>query len=104
MAITQEEIQLIKATFKDNEPLMVAIRKLMYPVIDPNAPIGEQVDLWMNVDIDGMSAEQALINMKARNLFIGHVEGGLNKLKMLANMDEKTPEELKESAKKNSSK
>lgn len=102
--LNEQEISLIKNTFKDNDALMVAIRKILLPVADENAPIGEQSDLWLNVEIDGMTPEQAFINIKARNLFITHLEGGLNKLKMLSEQKELTPEEIKANAKKDSSK
>ncbi len=102
--LTEIEVALIKNTFKGNEPLMIAIRKILLPVADENSPIGEQTDLWLNVEIDNLPPEQAIINIKARNLFISHLEGGLNKLKVLSEQVEMTDEQKADAQKKDSAK
>jgi len=105
MAYIQEsEKQLIQNTFKNNESLMVALRKIFLPEYDPNCPIGEQIDLWLNVEIDNMTPQEAIINIKARNLFLKHMEGGLIKLKQLADATELSPEQIKDKVAKDSSK
>lgn len=102
--LSEIEISLIKNTFKGNEPLLIAMRKIFLPTYTLDAAIGDQTDLWMNVEIDGKSPEEAIINIKARALFMAHMEGGLTKLKMLSEQKEQTPEEEKEVKEKNSSK
>lgn len=102
--LTDTEVALIKNTFKGNEPLLIAIRKKIFPEYDINGAVGGQTDLWLSMDFSGMSTEEAMINIKARNMFIGQLEGGLDSIRQLAEMDEKTLEQLKEKSLKNSSK
>lgn len=104
MVLTDERKQLLQNTFKNNEELMIALRIIFLPEYDPESPIGSQIDLWLNVEIDNLTNEEAIINIKARNLFLKHMEGGLIKLKQLADATELTPTELKEKMKKDSSK
>lgn len=102
--LDKTEIELIKNTFKGNEALMIALRKIFYPAFDINAKIGEQIDFWLNVKFDDITPEQALINMKARKHLIEHVEGGLMKLKAISESVEPTEAEIKEKTHKDSSK
>lgn len=99
MRITSTEIQILKSTFKGNEELVRLMRKLFLPELDAYAPIGQIIDLWMTVKIDEMSPEQAVINLKARNQLISHLESVLNTIKVLS----ETPEVDDEKSKKNSS-
>ena len=102
--LTETEISLIKNTFKGNEPLLIAMRKIFLPTYQLDAPIGDQSDLWMNVDIDGKTPEEAILNIKARALFMAHMEGGLTKLKITAEQSEMTPEQVREAKVKDSTK
>jgi hypothetical protein len=102
--LTETEISLIKNTFKGNETLLIAMRKIFLPTYQLDAPIGDQSDLWMNVEIDGKSPEEAIINIKARALFMAHMEGGLTKLKVTAEQSDMTPEEIKKAKEKDSTK
>ena len=103
MAYTDEELSLIKATFKGNEKLLKLIRKVFLPPYDPNAPIGQVMDLWLSLPIKEMNPQDAMINMLARNELIVHVEKCLMTLDTLAEREEKTPEEIKQNIVKNSS-
>ena len=100
--ITEAEKQLLKDTFKNNETLMIAVRKIFLPEFDANAPIGTQIDLYLNLELDNLSPEQVWIQMKARDLFIKQVETGLNAIDMIANNPTPTTEEIKKRAGKNS--
>lgn len=102
--LTNDEVKMIKMVFKDNENLMIAVRKVFYPAFDENAKIGEQVDLYLNCKVDDMPPEQAVLNIKARTLLINHIEGGLNKLKALSEATEDSEQEIIAKAKKNSAK
>ncbi len=102
--ITDEEIEILKGMFKDNDKLLKVLRKIFLPEITPDAPIGENIDLWMTTPIKDMSPEQVTINVTARNHLIQHVEQSLAQLKVLANTDAKTLEEIQENIKKDSSK
>lgn len=104
MRITDDELALIKATFANNEPLLKLMRKMFLPEIDPAAPIGQIIDLWMTLDTKEQSPEDVKISLLARNQLIQHVEGQLQQLKVLAGSPDETPEETKERLAKNSSK
>ncbi len=102
--ITEEEIEILKGMFKDNDKLLKVFRKIFLPEVTPDAPLGENIDLWMTTPIKDMNAEQALINITARNHLIQHVEQSLMQLKVLANTDAKTLDEVQAQIKKDSNK
>lgn len=104
MRITPEEIALIQRTYKDNEPLLRLLRKMFLPEIDPNAPIGQLIDLWMTVKVDDVSPEDALINIKARNQLIMHLDQVLMQFNLISKMEPVNPEEVVAKVKKNSTK
>lgn len=104
MRFTDQDLSLIRNTFKDNEPLLKLLRKVFLPEIDPNAPIGQMIDLWMTVDVETVDPERAVVNLKARNSLITHIEQQLMQLKILAEKTEQTPEELLTGLRKDSSK
>lgn len=104
MRFSDEEVQLMKNTFAGNEDLLKLIRKVFLPEVDPKAPLGQVIDLWMTVKIEEMTPEQALINIKARNSLISHVDMCLMQLGILAGQKDETVEETKARIAKNSAK
>lgn len=104
MRFTQEEVDMIRGAFKGNDKLLKVLRKVFLPEIDPYAPVGQVIDLWMTVDIKNQLPEQAMINISARNGIIAHLEQQLFQLQVLANMENPTPEKLAEARSKNSTK
>lgn len=95
MRITPEEQQLIASTFKNNERLLKLMRKMFLPEIDPNAPIGQLIDLWLSLSIKDMTPEMAYQHIMARNQVIAHVDQVLMQLFLIANMEQTTPEQAK---------
>jgi hypothetical protein len=104
MRFTDGELDLIKQTFKGNDKLLKLLRKVFLPEYDPNAPIGQVIDLWMTVPVKEMTAQDALVNILARNSLISHVEMQIQQLNVLAEADQKTAEEIQEKIKKDSAK
>jgi hypothetical protein len=104
MRITDDELEIIKHTFAGNEKLLKLLRKIFLPEINAYAPLGQNIDLWMTLQIEGLSSEQALINLKARNSLIQHIEMQLLALKALAGNKEDSVEQTKERLKKDSAK
>ena len=104
MRITDKDLSMIKNTFAGKDELLKVLRKIFLPELTADAPIGQNMDLWMTLKVDDMTAEQALINIKARNTVIQHVEMCLNQLKVLSVMKDETVEATKERNKKDSSK
>lgn len=93
MRITDEERKLITSVFRGNEKLLKLMRKMFLPEIDPEAPIGQLLDLWMTVSIKEMSPEQAYAHILARNTVISHVDNVLMQLKLIAGLEPISPEE-----------
>ena len=104
MRITPTEMTILQNAFKGNEELVRLMRKLFLPELDPYVPIGQNIDLWMTVKVDDMTPEQAVINLKARNSLISHLDQVLNSIKTLAETANETPEEAIERLRKNSTK
>lgn len=104
MRFTEQELSLIRNTYKDNTELLKLLRKVFLPEFDPQAPIGQNVDLWMTLDLTGKTPEEAFQHILVRNALIGHVEFQLQQLQFLANQAEETPEEALAKLKKNSTK
>ena len=104
MRITDKDLSMIKNTFAGKDELLKVLRKVFLPELTADAPIGQNMDLWMTLKVDDMTAEQALINIKARNTVIQHVEMCLNQLKVLSGMKDETVEVTKDRLKRDSSK
>ena len=104
MRFSDSELALIRGVFYENDQLLKLMRKVFLPEIDPTAPLGQLVDLWMTIDLKDKDPEEAMINIKARNQLIMHVEQQLLQLQVLANLKDETAEdkaarEAKDSAK-----
>lgn len=104
MRFSDEELALIKSTFKGNDKLLKLLRKVFLPEYDPQAPLGETIDLWMTLDLNSLPAEEALRRIYARNTVISHVEQRLIELATLSNLKEETASEKEERERKDSSK
>lgn len=104
MRITPEEQQLIRAVFKDNENLLRLMRKMFLPELDPTAPLGQMIDLWMTVKIAEMTPEMAYVNLLARNTLISHLDQTLMQLSIISKMEPITPEEAVAKVKADSAK
>lgn len=104
--LTEADKSWIRATFKDNPRAIQTIRKLFLPnVLD--LPVEEMTnDVWFQGGVDwaSMPAEHAHQLVVARQDTIKRVMNGLVQLKMYANLQAKTPDQVEAEAKKNSSK
>lgn len=104
MRITDEELAVIKGLFAENEEALKLLRKIFLPEIDYTAPLGQLVDMWMPVEVDEVTPEQAIINIKARKTLIIHVESCLMQLRNLAGKKEESVEITKKKLMQDSSK
>lgn len=102
MRYSEDELALLKRVFSGDsgEHLLKLLRKSFLPELDPNAPIGQNFDLWMTVDIKNVSPEEAYRQIIARNTVIAHVEQRLVELSLLANRDVPSPVTVAEALKK----
>jgi hypothetical protein len=93
MRFTEDELRLIQETFKNNEKLLKVMRKVFLPELDPDAPLGQVIDLWVSIPLKEMNPQDAMVNMLARNQLIMHVEQQLMQLQSLANREQLTEEQ-----------
>lgn len=93
--MTDEDFALIKAMFANNDANLKVLRKVFYPELSADSPIGINFDLWSQTDFTGMSPEQMVITVQARQMFIKHTEQVLNMLRTIAGSKDETPEETK---------
>ena len=103
MRITPEEKATIEQTFGGNTKLLKLMRKIFLPEYDPNAPIGQVIDLWMTVDLKDLTSQEREIRIQSRNEVILHIESQLIQLQSLSQKIE-TAEEVMERINKNSAK
>ena len=113
--ITNEERDLAKALFKDNDALLFDVRaaivgthfgegiktlsheginlieKIMLPKYSDTAPIGGQVNLYLNVASDNTFPEEVVMNIKAANTTRDIIQLGVNNMRAIINGDEATP-------------
>ena len=104
MRITEQEIDLIKKTFKGNEKILKVLRKIFLPEINADAPLGENIDLWLSLPVEQLPAENAVVQILARNQLIKHIEMQLMQLELLANTEAKSLDEIRQNIKKDSAK
>jgi hypothetical protein len=102
MRITEEEQELIKSTFKNNESLLKLLRKMFLPELDPDAPVGQMIDLYRTILTKDREPQQIAVDLTARNMVIDHVENVLLQLLLISKQESTTPEQMKEKAKINS--
>jgi len=91
--LTQDEMTLLRNTFRGNEKLIKILRKIFLPTaLDPELPIEEiGGDVWMaNFDFTQMQSSEIKPLVLGRQDAIKFVIGGLIKLKVLANQVEET--------------
>lgn len=105
--LSEDEIDLIRRTFKGNDKLIKVIRKILMPVLeDPDLPIEEmQGDLFLtSIDWATIPSAEVKSIVTARELTAKFILGGLIKLKVIANVKEETPEQIKKRREKDSGK
>lgn len=104
MRFTRDELVLMKSLYQNNEKALKMLRKVFLPELDMDAPIGQNFDLYMTLDVKEKSPEEVKIQVLARNQLIHHIEQQLGQLRVLADLDEKTAEQKASDAKKDSAK
>lgn len=89
MRFTDNELRLIESTFRGNDDLLKVLRKVFLPELDPNAPLGQMVDLYFTVNPENMTDREIAVNFLARRTLVLHVEQQLLQLNSLANRETK---------------
>jgi hypothetical protein len=112
MRFSEGELALIKATFADNDTLLKKIRKAFFqfhltdedakilgvlnsaelhailrkvflPEIDADAPLGQNIDLFMTINVQGKDPIDVSYELEGRTKVIKMIEEGLTRLQTL---------------------
>lgn len=104
--LTDEQMSLIRNTFKDNPELFNVLRKVFLPSIgDMNLPIEKMgADPFMKINWKEVQADEAKAIVLGIQNAVKFVLGGLIQLKVLANSPVETEQEKKLRLQKNSNK
>ncbi len=88
MRIPPEERAIVRGLFLGNEAALKLLRKIFLPELDPTAPIGQMVDLYLTIPTKDRDPMQIAVDLAARNLVISHTDQMLMQLKAIAEMPE----------------
>lgn len=91
--MTDDEVSLIRSTFRDNPRLIAVLRKVFLPTVqDPALPVEEIAnDIWFaGKQWDAVPNEQIKSLVVARQEAIKFIMGGFISLKQLANTSEES--------------
>jgi hypothetical protein len=94
--LSEEELAIIRSTFKGNDRLIKILRKIMVPsAADLELPIEEVgSDVWMlDKDFAAIPNEEIKTIVVGRQNAIKYIFGGLIKLKVIANQTEESEQE-----------
>ncbi len=56
------------------------LRKTFLPTLEGGLPLQQEIDLWMTINVEGKSAEEAYPHIEARGVVINYMEAMLKKL------------------------
>lgn len=102
--ITDAEYEFLNTTFAGNKAGLKTLRKLFLYEIEALAPVGTAQDMWTTLDLSNLSIEEQLLQVKARQMMIRHIEGSLKAIELIAGEQKETVEEMKKRFAKNSAK
>jgi len=101
---TKEEMDWMKATFKDNDNALKTLRKIFLPEYQYDSPIGQVVDLFLVLDLKQIPKMDRELAIESRNQLILHLEKQIQQIKILTLVKDETPEEISERLKQDSNK
>jgi hypothetical protein len=102
---SEDELALVRSTFKDNPRLLQVLRKYLLPSVGiAELPLEElQNDIWLQGrEWASIPADEAKILMVARQEAIKFIQNGIVRIKLAANTPEKSAEELAQQRKQDS--
>lgn len=82
--LSASEQKLLKPVFS-SQPVLDIVRKIFLPEIWFEAPIGQQVDLWMTIEIKDKSIDELAAHIEARKGIIEFLVAGLYRLQNFSN-------------------
>jgi len=116
MRFSDEELSLIKNTFAERDDLLFSLRKnflqlereekddktlyklmtpeivailwkMFLPTLEGGLPLGQEIDLWMTINFEGKTTEEAEMLIAARKIVIDYLDQQLNILEGGSNME-----------------
>jgi hypothetical protein len=79
LPMTEEERTYLASLYKSEE-LMKVTRRMFLPTIEGDTPLGQNIDLWMTLNISDKLPEQAHLLLHSRKVLIEMIEKGLQAL------------------------
>jgi hypothetical protein len=80
MELTDEDIKNLSVL--GNDAMLSLLRKIFLPEIDAYMPIGQNIDLWMTIDVKEKEPYKVLWELQGRAKVIDAVEAGLARVKI----------------------
>ncbi len=102
--MTEQDIAVLKAMFEDREGAVEVIRKIFYPELTADAPIRLNQDMMSQLNLVELSPEQQVVEVRAHQKLVQHVEGSLGVIKTLIGTKAETPEQVLARLQKDSAK
>lgn len=103
--MTPDDVAVLKAMFEDREGAVEVIRKIFFPELRSDNPLFQNNDMWsQGFTLEGLSPEEKVIAVEARQMLIKHVEGALSVIRALIGKKDETPEQVLARLKKDSAK
>lgn len=102
---TKEEIDWIRATFKNNTRGLRIMRKFFLPTFSHDDPIGQINDMWatMGQKLSGMHPQDREVTILAHVKLMEHLRERLQQIRIMAHTKDETPETKKNRLNKDSS-
>ncbi len=85
MPLTIFDTSILTGAFKGKKELIALMNKTFNPVLDPDAPFHQLIDLWMSVDVKDKSISDLMPIFKGRELLIDILAQQLTALESIAN-------------------
>jgi len=92
--ITVDDIAALKAMFEDNAAGAKAVRKIFYPELTSDDPLQMNEDMMTKLLLDGMSTDQMVVEVRAHQKLVKHIEGCLSVIKHLVGEKTETAEQV----------
>ena len=103
--LSDQDLAVLRAMFLDREGAIDVIRKIFFPELTADSPIKLNNDLWTTgFDLSGMTPEQKVIAVEARQMMVNQIEGGLQVIRLMVGTKEETVEQAVARVRKDSSK
>lgn len=103
--LTDKDLEVLRAMFLDREGAIDVVRKIFFPELTADSPIKLNGDLWTtNFDLTGMTGEQKVIAVEARQMMVNQIEGSLQVIRLIVGGKEETAEAVLARVRKDSAK